>query len=205
MRSILAAVRRAAAVLLVALLAGAGSAAAGPARDTVDGFYQALLGIMKEAGPLGFDGRYRRIDPAVRSAFNLARMARYAVGPSWPELAPADQERIVDAFSRLTATTYAARFDGFSGERFEIAGERPTQDNGIIVDTRLIKANGEAVTLNYLLREIGGSWRILDIHLSGSISELAVRRSEFGAVLKRDGSDGLVRSLERRIAELAAR
>jgi phospholipid transport system substrate-binding protein len=75
----------------------------------------------------------------------------------------------------------------------------------VIVDTRLVQSNGEAVVLNYLLRENGGAWRILDVYLSGSISELAVRRSEFGAVLKREGSDGLIRTLEQRIAEIAAR
>jgi phospholipid transport system substrate-binding protein len=189
----------------MSLWLGAGPAQAGPARDTVDGFYRALLGVMKEAGSLGFAGRYQRLDPAIRSAFSLAQMARYAVGPSWPELSPADQERIVDAFSRLTATTYASRFDGYAGERFEISGERPTQGNGVIVDTRLVQSNGEAVVLNYLLRESGGAWRILDVYLSGSISELAVRRSEFGAVLKREGSHGLIRTLEQRIAEMAAR
>lgn len=205
MLSISAIVRHGLAALLLTLSFSASSAMAGPARDTVDGLYQALLGIMKEAGPLGFAGRYQRIDPAIRSAFSLAQMARYAVGPSWLELAPADQERIVDAFSRLTSTTYASRFDGYAGERFEISGERPTQGNGVIVDTRLVQSNGEAVVLNYLLRESGGAWRILDVYLSGSISELAVRRSEFGAVLKREGSNGLIRTLEQRIAEIAAR
>lgn len=197
--------RRGLAALLLSLPVGSGPAVAGPARDTVDGFYQSLLGIMKEAGPLGFAGRYQRINPAVRSAFSLAQMARYAVGPAWAELSPADQERIVDAFSRLTATTYASRFDGYSGERLEIAGERPTQGNGVIVDTRVVQSDGKTIALNYLLREIDGTWRILDVYLSGSISELAVRRSEFGAVLKREGSEGLIRSLEQRIAELSTR
>jgi phospholipid transport system substrate-binding protein len=191
--------------LWLMLWSGAAAAAESPARATVEGFYQALLGTMKSASELEYPDRYQRIDPAVRAAFDLAQMTRFAVGPDWAKLAPSQQDQIVDTFSRLTVTNYASRFDGYSGERFEITGERPTQGNGVIVETQLIKSDGEAVVLNYLLRESAGRWLILDVHLSGSISELAVRRSEFNAVLKRDGFEGLVLALKRRIAELAAR
>jgi hypothetical protein len=40
------------------------------------------------------------------------------------------------------------------------------------------------------------------VFLSGTISELATRRSEFTSVLRRDGAQGLLDLLGKRIAEL---
>ncbi|MBM3571318.1 MAG: hopanoid biosynthesis protein HpnM [Alphaproteobacteria bacterium] len=197
--------RALAALALVLFYSIVASAAEGGPRETVGGFYRALLGIMKNANQLGYAGRYQEIDAAVRDSFNLGQMMRFAVGPDWTKLTPQQQEQAVDAFSRLTISTYAARFDGFSGERLEITGERLAQGGGAIVETRLVKSDGEPVVLNYLLRGSGGAWRILDVYLSGTISELAVRRSEFSSIIRRDGFDGLIAAIERRVADLRPR
>ena len=68
----------------------------------------------------------------------------------------------------------------------------------------LVKSNGEAVSLNYLMRQGEGSWQIIDVFLSGTISELAARRSEFTSILRRDGAEGLLRMLDKRVVELKA-
>ena len=69
--------------------------------------------------------------------------------------------------------------------------------------SRLIQSDGKPVRLNYLMRRgAGGMWQIIDVYLSGTISELAARRSEFVSVLERDGAAGLVRLLETRAATL---
>jgi phospholipid transport system substrate-binding protein len=190
--------------LVLPMVLGAQDLLAAPAKSVVDSFHQTLLAVMKDADKLGFAGRYQRVDPAVRAAFDLPHMTRLTIGADWAKLAPAQQEKAIDVFSRWTATNYASRFDGYSGERFEIMGERPTQ-GATIVQTRLVKPQGEPVLLNYLMREAADGWRINDIYLSGTISELAVRRSEFASILKRDGFDGLVETIEKRIAEMKAK
>ena len=43
-------------------------------------------------------------------------------------------------------------------------------------------------------------WLISDIYLDGAISEVATRRSEFGAILKNEGVDGLIAALKCRNA-----
>ena len=72
------------------------------------------------------------------------------------------------------------------------------------MQTRLVKGNGEPVTLNYLMRQSGDKWQIIDVFLSGTISELATRRSEFTSILRRDGPDGLLQVLDKRVADLKA-
>ena len=132
-------------------------------------------------------------------------MTRIAIGPGWAQIPPDQQQRLNAAFSRYTISMYANRFDDWGGERFEVTPTASPNPNGVLVNSRLVKTNGEAVHLNYLLKqEAGGVWKVIDVYLSGTVSELAARRSEFVAVLQRSGAEGLVQLIEQRTAALRA-
>jgi phospholipid transport system substrate-binding protein len=166
-------------------------------------FYDVLLAEMKDAKHLSFDQRYQRLAPAITQTYNLALMSRLAIGPGWTQLSPAQQQRLTDLFSTYTISEYASQFDGYSGERFEVDPNAATSANGPIVKSSLIKSDGEKVALNYLMRQgSDGAWQIIDVYLSGTISQLATRRSEFTSVLQQGGADGLVKLLEQRTAAL---
>jgi phospholipid transport system substrate-binding protein len=173
-------------------------------QNVVKSFYDVLLGVMKESKELGFPGRYQRLKPAIEDAYNLPLMSRLTVGPQWQSMTPDEQTKLGVAFTEFTVATYANRFDDYSGEKFEVLPETSQANGGVIVQTRLIKSNGEPVTLNYLMRDSGGKWQIIDVFLSGTISELATRRSEFTSILRRDGPKGLLQVLDKRVAELKA-
>ncbi|MGA7263875.1 MAG: ABC transporter substrate-binding protein, partial [Stellaceae bacterium] len=79
----------------------------------------------------------------------------------------------------------------------QVTGEQPNPA-GVIVKSQIVKANGEPVKVDYLMRRDGEGWLISDIYLDGAISEVATRRSEFAAILKNDGIDGLIAALNRK-------
>jgi len=169
-----------------------------PAAAPVRTFYDALLDCMKRAKELGIQGRYDTLAPVIRASFDLAAMTRIAVGPSWTSI-PSDQQRaLMENFARMTIATYANRFDGDSGERFDVDPTAEVRNADRIVRTKLVPTDGEPVTLNYLMRGSGESWKIIDVYLSGTISELATRRAEFGAILKSGGPKALIDSLRQR-------
>jgi phospholipid transport system substrate-binding protein len=169
----------------------------------IERFYADLLAVMKEAKRLSFAARYDRLAPSVSRTFDLALMTRIAIGPGWAQIAADQQQRLTDVFSRYTISVYANRFDDFGGERFEVDSKPTASPNGVIIGSRLVKTNGEPVPLNYLMRQDGsGTWKVIDVYLGGTISELATRRSEFVAVLQRGGADGLLRMIEQRTAAL---
>jgi phospholipid transport system substrate-binding protein len=183
------------------------AADAGPALPAalVERFYSELLAVMKEAKRLPFDERYNRLAPTIARTFDLGLMTRIAVGPGWTQLGADQQQRVTAAFSRYTISNYASRFDDFGGERFEVSPATTTNANGLIVNSRLVKPGGETIALNYLLRQDGGGpWKVIDVYLSGTISELATRRSEFAAVLQRSGAEGLVRMIDEKSTALRA-
>ncbi|MEO8345606.1 MAG: ABC transporter substrate-binding protein [Betaproteobacteria bacterium] len=180
----------------------AAAADADPAIAPIRAFYDALLAAMKQAGQLGVRGRYDKLAPVIRATFDLPAMTRIAVGPEWTSI-PADQQAALqEGFARMTIATYANRFDGYSGQSFEIDADVLARNTGRIVRTRLLRPKEEPVTLNYLMRGAGESWKVVDIYLSGTISELATQRSEFSAILKSGGAPALLASLQQQYDKL---
>jgi phospholipid transport system substrate-binding protein len=175
-----------------------------PAAVRVDSLYTALLNTMKQAKQLGIKGRYDKLAPVLGNTYDLPTMSRIAVGQNWNSLSTAQQQSIVAAFARMTTATYANRFDGFSGERFEVLQTADQPNGDKIVKTRIVQSDGEAVQLNYLMRNTGGAWKIIDVYLNGTISELASRRAEFGSILKSGGPNALVSALTKQGDKLLA-
>jgi phospholipid transport system substrate-binding protein len=188
--------RAAAAVLAMAALAGTANAdvPADPAA-TVNGFYAQLLDTMKNAKALGAKGRFDKLAPVIASTFDAPSMAKIAAGPAWDAIPAPQQQAVAAAFQRMMTATYASRFDDFGGEKFEVVGVAD-QTPDKVVQTRLVQGNGKPVTLNYLVRKTPAGWRIEDVYLDGTISELAGRRAEFGTILKSGGADALIKTLQ---------
>ena len=175
-----------------------------PPKQVIERFYDGLLGVMKDATKLGYKGRYEKLEPLLKQTYNLAGMGRFTVGPGWTQMSPEERTRLVDGFGRLTIATYANRFDGYSGEKFEVVGETPAQSGSMIVETKLVTST-ETIQLNYLMTKVGEEWRVFDVYLEGTISELAVRRSEFSAILRRDGAEALFKALDQKVAALVTK
>ena len=168
---------------------------------TVDQLHVTLIGVMQQAGALGFDGRYQTLAPMVMGSFNLPLMAQVTVGRHWRSLNEDQKARFIDAFARMTLVTYATRFDDYAGERFEFVAKTQTAKS-VVIKTQLVKADGDRIRLNYILRQYGEEWRIIDVLAKGSYSELATRRSEYSSILKREGFPALLTKLNNKVAEL---
>ena len=108
-----------------------------------------------------------------------------------------------ESFGRYIAAIYADRFDSYKGQKLEVTGEQAAL-SGVMVRSQIIKANGEPVEVDYMMHRGSDGWLISDIYLDGTISEVATRRSEFAAILRRDGIDGLIAALNRKADMLTA-
>ena len=172
-------------------------AAATSGGDTVQGLYDALLSTMKNGRILGQSGRFTQLKPVIRRSFDIASMARLSVGPSWAGLTEGQRQQMSESFGRYISAIYADRFDSYAGQSLEVTGEQPAS-SGLMVKSQNVKAGGEPVKVDYMMRRSGDSWLISDIYLDGAISEVATRRSEFAAILRADGVDGLIAALNRK-------
>jgi phospholipid transport system substrate-binding protein len=172
------------------------------ATPAVEELHAALLEAMKSADRLGYTGRFELLSPVVNETFDLPFMASKSVGRHWKKLPEEDQERWLDLFARHITANYSGQFTGHSGETFETLGEEPAIRDTRVVRTRLTRPDDDDVQLNYRLRQVDGSWKIIDIYLNGTVSELALRRSEYSSVLKREGFEKLMSTIDEKCQKL---
>jgi phospholipid transport system substrate-binding protein len=158
---------------------------------------------MRDADELGFAGRYEALEPVLRQSFDFPFMTRLSLGRAWSEFEAPEQARLIDLFAQMSIASFAARFDGFSGERFEIQGQSAGPRDSVVIESAILRPGDQPVELNYVLRAGEGGWQIIDVLLDGKFSELARQRAEFAAVLDSGGLPELVATLERKIEELA--
>jgi len=169
--------------------------------EVIRQFYAQLQNVMQQAAALGARGRYQKLEPIVFGIFDVPFMARLSIGPPWAQLSPDQKRRAAQAYGRYMTAIYTARFDGYAGERFEVLGEQQIK-HGTLVKTRIIKSNGEPVSINFILHDNDVAWQIRDLYFEGAISELATRRSEFSATLRTSGIDALIASLNKKADDL---
>ncbi len=169
--------------------------AADPAAPAVQSFYVTLLDCMKGGKTLGAQGRYDKLKPVVEKTFDLGTMIKYAVGPSWSTMSSDDQRSLSDAFARMTIAQYAGNFSSYDGEKFTVEPKADIRGTDHYVKTALV-AKDQTVSFIYRMRQFGNDWKIIDILLDGSISQLSVYRSDFAATLKAGGAAALVKKID---------
>jgi len=127
-------------------------------------------------------------------AFDFESMIKTAAGRYWREASPASRESLLAAFRRVSIATYADRFAGLKSGQFKTIGMRDGPRGLKLVDTMLVTGT-ENVSLIYVTRQYNDTWKIIDVLLSGGISELALRASEYAKILKNGGIEALTKAL----------
>ena len=198
------ALRVCAALTMALLIALPAQAQQGAASKVINDFHDLLLGVMRQASTMDFAARYAALAPAVAKAFNLELMAKYAVTTRhWRQMDAQQQQQLARAFTQFTVTTYADRFDGYSGQRFEVLGEEAGPRSSVVVQSQIIDSDGDPIRIDYLMQQAVDGWRIVDVFLKGAISELATRRSEYVSVIERRGYDGLINAIAQQAQKIS--
>jgi phospholipid transport system substrate-binding protein len=175
----------------------------GDPKAIVQSFYDALEETMKQGDELGFDGRYKKLEPVIHDTFDVPVMAKIAIGSEWTNFSAGQKKVMLETFDKYMVTTYASRFRTDKGLKFEVGEVKTPAENRALVETKLVRANGDPVALNYLFRpDANGSWKIIDVYLSGAISEMARMRSDFSATVTGGGADALIKALEKKIVDI---
>jgi phospholipid transport system substrate-binding protein len=164
----------------------------------------ALVAVMRAGKQMAFRDRFHILAPTVDRAFDLTAILRISVGLHWGDLDPAQQQSLAKVFRSFTVASYVANFDDYAGEQFEIAAVARTIGADQVVSTTLVPAqNGDALRIDYVMRQEASTWKIIDVLSDGTISRVAVQRSDFRGLLAQGGAPALIASLEHKVVDLA--
>jgi phospholipid transport system substrate-binding protein len=180
------------------------SAAADVATDSpaasIGSLQQALVAVGGAGGTV--EERYRELEPVIVATHDLPYIAEFALRRQWASLGEADRQRFIAAFQRLSVMTYAARFGNVAAAAFRpIAAGTPDNNGRVQVTTAIRRGDQSDVSLEYLLQQGEGGWRIINIVADG-VSDLALKRAEYQRVFAAGGIEGLVAELERQTERL---
>jgi phospholipid transport system substrate-binding protein len=174
-----------------------------PATQTVVRLNSTLLDVLQHAEALGYQGRVERLTPVMRETFDIDFMAEKSLGQHWNSLSGTEKRTWLDLFREFTIANYAGNFDHWAGQRFDVLGEEPSTRGTVLVRTRVIDPRGDNVDITYRVHDAGG-WKIADVYLKGTVSEVAMRRADYTSVIERSGFPVLVDTIRDKIADLAA-
>jgi phospholipid transport system substrate-binding protein len=165
----------------------------------VEGLHAALIDAMRSSAEPDVVARIGRLAPVVETAFDFETIGRVILGGTWRALEPAQRSLFVDTFGQLSTATYAARFKGYKGESFVTLSAESQKQQYRLVKTTLTKSDGGQVALNYLVRPTADGWRIVNVIADG-VSDLSLKRADYGTLVKTKGFDALLEKLASQIA-----
>jgi phospholipid transport system substrate-binding protein len=179
--------------------AASNEAVIAPIQQLVGGLEQ----VMKAGMGASFSQRFAMLAPVIDRTFDLAAILRESVGAPWASLPANQQAMLAEAFRRYTVATYVNGFDSSDGTRFVVKPETRAVGNQQVVQTKIIPKSGDSHELDYVMRDGGSGWRAVDVLADGSISRVAVQRSDFRRLLAQGGAAALVASLRSKSADLS--
>jgi phospholipid transport system substrate-binding protein len=164
----------------------------------------ALLAAMRTGPGTAFSQRYASLKPVIEQTFDLDAVLAASIGLAWAAVPDDQKARLRAAFVRYTVASYAANFDNYTGQRFSLApGVRNVGNGEVIVATEIVAADSTSHKLDYVMRNTASGWKAVDVLADGSISRVAVQRSDFRQLLNSGGTPALMAGLQRKVASLS--
>ena len=121
---------------------------------------------------------------------------RLAVGRAWARAAPEQRKKLVEEFRRMLVRTYSSAISAYEGQTMQVLPVRMKPgDTEVTVHNRYIRAGGKPLPVDYAMHKTAEGWKIYDITVEG-VSLVLTYRSEFDALVKQSGIDGLIKRLE---------
>jgi len=167
----------------------------------IENFHASLINIMQNAESLHFQGRYDTLAPVLEASFDTPLISQVILSRYWSELNEEQQKQFVNLFNRLSISTYASRFDSYTGDTFKTTSVEELKKGRLLIKTELTRQNDKPVKFDYLVHQNAGKWYIISVIADG-INDLSLKRAEYAAIINDKGFDNLVNEIENKIKEM---
>jgi phospholipid transport system substrate-binding protein len=178
--------------------------AADPATAPLVQFYGVLETVMKAGQQhVPFPQRVQMLAPAVDTAFDLAGILRISVGAYWGGLPPAQQQSLLAVFRTFTVVTYVSNFHSYKGRVLAVSPTTRAVGSERVVTTTITKPHRDPLRIDYVMRNEDAGWKVVDVLLDGTISRVAVQRSDFASLVTAGDASKLIATLTSKVSTLS--
>jgi phospholipid transport system substrate-binding protein len=166
------------------------------ARTLVETVGHKVLKVLRDPG-LAERQKFDHLVQLLSGPIDLDLVARLILGRYWRTVTEAQRTEYLKLFRAFALHTLASRLDVYGGQDFEITGAQAVGDRDAVVSTRIV-GQGPPVKVDWRVRELDDQSLVaIDVIVEG-VSLIVTQRSEFAAVIERQGMDGLLGELRRR-------
>ena len=132
----------------------------------------------------------------IDQTYDAEKMLKMIIGEDWKKIESKKKKELIVVFKRYISKNYLKRFTKIKEISFENAEkEKISSELFLIRSNFFIKK--EKVSIDYLLSLKNNSWKIFDVLLDGSVSEIATKKSEFHIFIKEKKIDSLIDALKK--------
>ena len=163
----------------------------------INNFHEIL--IINNASNDDLQNRTNTIKQYVENSFNFKKMIRYIYGYRWKDLTELEKKKLSQTFLDFISFNYAKRFKNINKLYFKFDGTEDINDTRLLVKTLMTTSDKEPIKFYYVFDYEDEKWKIFDILLNGSISEISVKKNDFKKIIIDEGVDGLIKKLNSKI------
>ena len=137
----------------------------------------------------------KQLEEKVLPYIDFEQATRLAVGRAWREATPEQRKRLVTEFRNMLVRTYSNAIQAYEGQTLKVLPARGKQDpEETVVRTQFVRAGGQPLPIDFTMHQKDNVWKVYDITVEG-VSLVMTYRSEFDAIVKQEGIDGLIKRL----------
>jgi phospholipid transport system substrate-binding protein len=123
-------------------------------------------------------------------------MAKRSLGIYWRDLTPQERQEFVPLFKDFLNKIYVGKLGLYNGEKVLFTGET-VGTNYAEVNTQVGARNGDQVPVVYMLKRMGGDWKVYDV-VADNVSIDNNYRSQFDRVISSSSYQELVKRIKQR-------
>ena len=178
------------------------AAAPDDAAKFVNNLGQRAFQMLNQQG-MALEHKEAQVRTLLAENFDLKLIGRYVIGQSWRTMGEEQQEAYLTVFEEYVLRTYSKRLGGYSGQQFQISGVKSASPEDHIVSTTISRPGAPPVEAAWRVQTKTSQYKIVDVMVAG-VSMVVTQRSEFGAVIQRQGVDGLIETLRMQVSKIPA-
>jgi phospholipid transport system substrate-binding protein len=168
------------------------------ARNLVQTVGGEVLDVLQDEH-LARDQKVDRLITLLEGPIDIDLVARLILGRHWRVASEEQRQEYLALFRAFALDSLASKLHVYQGQEFEVTGARVVSDQDAVVSTRILSSDRPPLDVDWRLRQVnGGNLVAIDVIVAG-VSLIVTQRTEFGAVVERQGVEGLLSELRQRV------
>ena len=162
-------------------------------RGVVEATTGAVINVLANAS-LPADDKRHRIEQIVYARVDFATLSKLVLARSWNQLSEEQRKQFMEEFRQNLSATYGRNVESYKNEKVTIVDDHAEPRGDWTVRTKIVRSGADDINVDYRLRQIDGTWKIIDIIIE-NVSLVANFRSQFQEIMSQGGPTRLLQVL----------